>query len=346
VTRIRHYADILNPLFWHHDFYQVDRLFEWGCTLVRAAGLQDTGWDSHDESLALLEDLKNLQEMDLPTERFAAPLHTQARLALISYCHVIEMDFPYELLANLLRLRVGLKYSIHPFAHLDRPIEKKINGVKVVQRIIAASPDKKIKEIEGLAVRAALPEVGASLRGIFNSVIRNAVYHSDYAIHDGSMRLLSGNFLSKKRGVYTPLITFDELAEVTTEGFAFHSALLSLYQRARNTFVDFRDCFLPYDFHYKGILQFTFDGDTLSGFRTYWPNGTLGMYRRALSGQSYAQNIHFNPDGSINFMVGLLASRPGAFSPCVEDGAEPIYAAVPGTDKRPYWPIKPEAYRL
>jgi hypothetical protein len=344
--RIRHYADILNPLFWHDDFYQVDRLFEWGCTLVRAAGLKDTGWDSYNESLALLEDLTNLQEMDLPTDRFPVPSHTQARLALISYCHVLEMNFPYELLSNLLRLRVGLKYSIGPLSHLDRPIEKKVNGVKVVQRVIAASPDKKIKEIEALAGRAGLPEVGSSLRSIYNSVIRNAVYHSDYAIHDGSMRLLSGNFLSKKRGVYTPLITFDELAEVTNDAFAFHSALLALYKRARNTFTDFRDCFLPYDPHYKGILEFTFDGDTLTGFRTYWPNGTIGMCCRALDGQSYAQNIRFNPDGSVNFMVGILASRPGTFSPCVEEGAEPIYATVPGTDKRPYWPIKPESYRL
>jgi hypothetical protein len=82
VARVRHYADILNPLFWHDDFYQIDRMFEWACTLVRAAGLKDTGWDSYNESLALLDDLTHLQEMALPTGKFPSPEHTRARLAL------------------------------------------------------------------------------------------------------------------------------------------------------------------------------------------------------------------------------------------------------------------------
>jgi hypothetical protein len=56
-SRIRHYADILNPLFWHDEFNRVDRLFELVCTLVRASGIKDTGWDSHLESINLLDDL-------------------------------------------------------------------------------------------------------------------------------------------------------------------------------------------------------------------------------------------------------------------------------------------------
>ena len=187
---------------------------------------------------------------------------------------------------------------------------------------------------------------GRRSRGIYNSTIRNAVYHSDYAIHDDSMRLLSGNFFSKKSGVMTPLIPFDDLVEITGDAFAFHSALLALWRRARNTFVDFRGKFLPYDPHYKGILEFTFEGDTLTGFRVYWPNETLSICARSLDGTSYAQNIRFNRDGSLNFMVGLFASHPGSFSPCVESGAEPIYAIVPGTDKRPYWPNVLQAYEL
>jgi hypothetical protein len=340
---IRHYADILNPLFCHEDFNRIDRMFEWVCTLVRAAGLKDTGWDSYNESVALLDDLKHLREVVLPTDKFPSPRHTRARLVLISYCHLIEMNFPYELLANLLRLRLGLKYSMDPLSHLNRVINKK--SVKTVQ-IILASPEKKIKEIEDLSAKAGLPEVGFALRSIYNQTIRNAVDHSDYVIHDESMRLLSGNFLSRKSGVHTPLITFEELAEITNGAFAFHSALLALWKRSRNTFTDFRERFLPYDPRYKGILEFTFEGDTLTGFRTYWPNGTVGVCCRALSGQSHAENIVFSPDGSIDFMVGILASTPSSFSPCVEEGEEPAYANVPGTEKRPYWPDKPRTYKL
>lgn len=61
-----------------------------------------------------------------------------------------------------------------------------------------------------MATKAGAPEVGTALKGIYNSTIRNAVYHSDYAIHNDSLRLLSGSQYSKKEGVYTSLITFDE----------------------------------------------------------------------------------------------------------------------------------------
>jgi phospholipase C len=40
----------------------------------------------------------------------------------------------------------------------------------------------------------------------------------------------------------------------------------------------------------------------------------------------HAQNLTFERDGSINFMVGYLASRPGSFSPCVEADGIPVYA--------------------
>ena len=339
---MRHYADILNPLFWDDAFNRVDLTFEVVCTLVRANGMRDTGWDSYYESLALLEDLKNLQLIDLPREKFPEPENTQARLALISYCHVIEMDLPYELLANLLRVRTGKKYATDPFAHLATPIIRK----KVLKQIKSAGPEKKIAEIEELSVKAGLPDVGTALRGIYDPVIRNAVYHSDYALHDGSMRLLSGSRFSKEDGCNTPLITFAALAEVTSEAFAFHSALIALYKRSCRSFTSFRNQFLPFDSRYKGLLEFTFDGDLLTGFRAYWPNGFISSYGRDADGRSLAQNLTFEQDGSINFMVGYLASRPGGFSPCVEADGVPVYAKVPGTEKTPYWPDELKAFSL
>lgn len=308
----RHYAEILSPLFWHDDFNEVGRLFELVCTLVRAAGLKDTGWDSHVESIELLRDLEYLGQLDLPKDTFRHPQSTRARLALISYSHLTEMNFPYDLVANLLRLRLGLKYCTEPLAHLGRPIMKKGSQGKIIEKIIAPSPDKKIKEIEALSEKAGLPEVGKALREIYDPVIRNAVYHSDYVVQNDSMRLLSGNWLSKKQRVLTPLVPFDELGQLTTAAFAFHSALLALYNRACRAFTDFRNRLLPWDHHYKGVLELTFDGDLLTGFRTYWPNETVGIFMRAPDSRCIAQNLQFDPDGSINFMVGMLASRRGA----------------------------------
>src|SRR3989442_299337 len=83
--RVRRYADTLNPLFWHDSFYQASVLFEYVCTLVRAGGMQDEGWDAYLESQAMLDDLKKLADMELPAERFRDVERTRARLALISY---------------------------------------------------------------------------------------------------------------------------------------------------------------------------------------------------------------------------------------------------------------------
>ena len=345
VSRIRHYADILNPLFWNDDFNRVDRMFEWACTMVRVTGLKDTGWDSYTESISLLEDFTQLMALELPKDRFPNPANTQARLALTSYSHMIEMSVPYELLANLLRLRLGMKYSIHPLAHLNKLRDTKVNGAKV-KKVVPASPIAKINEIDDMAGKAGVPEVGAALKHIYNSTIRNAIYHSDYAIHNDSLRLLSGAHYSKKDGCNTPLVTFDELGEVTSEAFAFHSALLMLWKRQRKLFIDFRGKILPYDEFYKGVIEFTFEDDSLNGFRVYWPNGTVGVCTRNADGQSYAQNIRFEPDGSINFFVGILASTRSMFSPCVEMGSEPEYALIPGTNIRPHWPSDFRPYAL
>src|SRR5271157_59464 len=124
-VRVRYYADILNPLFWDDSFYEASALFEYICTLVRAGGIQDEGWDAYLESQAMLDDLKKLASMQLPPEAFPDVGRTRVRLALISYCHATEMDLPYFLLVNLLRVRLGRKYDIVPFSDLGRPIGKK-----------------------------------------------------------------------------------------------------------------------------------------------------------------------------------------------------------------------------
>src|SRR6266516_1659781 len=98
--RVRHYAEILNGLFDLTFSNDVAWLFEFVCTLVRSAGVQDAGWDSYYESEAVLDDLRKLSQIDLPAADFPNPDFTRVRLALFSYCHVTEMDLPYSLVAN------------------------------------------------------------------------------------------------------------------------------------------------------------------------------------------------------------------------------------------------------
>ena len=344
MTRVRYYAEVLNDLFDPRPHMKVERLIEFVCALVRAGGVQGPGWEPWYESKAVIDDLENLAAMHLPPEKFPNSERTRARLALLSYCHITEMDLPYFLLANLLRLRSGQRYSMGPFDDLARPMGKKTG---IFQQFIPPSPSKKIKRIKELAEQAKMPRIAEALAEIYDTVIRNAVYHSDYILHEQKMHLRKSQRKSKNRGYFSPVVEFEELATLIRDTFAFYTALFSLYDRCRQSFTTgFKNIFLPYDLYYKGILELLFDNrDGLAGFRVYWPNGSYGEYSRAESGCG-GQNIEFNPDGSINFMVGLHASNPGTFSPLVEHGSTPNYPLCPGTDVRPYWPDKLAAYAL
>ncbi|MGH9738201.1 MAG: hypothetical protein ACRD4X_06385 [Candidatus Acidiferrales bacterium] len=321
----------------------VHRLFEIVCVLVRAGGIHDSDWDPWHESQATLDDLGKLSTLQLPNPPFADPTRTRVRLTLLSYCHITEMDFPYWLTANLLRLRLGKKYDMAPFRDLYVPIGKAKSGP--FQKVRPPSPRKKIERIKKLAQDAGLPQIGAALESVCDAAIRNGVYHSDYTLSEREFRLRSGFRLSKQEGCFTPVVPFEELSDLFSNTFALHTALFSLYERCMKSFGDFKDAIIPYDDHYKGVLQFLFDEERLVGFRVYWPNSTIGEYTRQGSASAGA-NLSFDPDGSINFMVGLYASQPGQFSPLVEHDQRPQYSQIPGTTVRPHWPDDLRVYKF
>jgi hypothetical protein len=340
--RFRHYAEILNPLFDTNLFMTSDALFEFVCVLVRPAGIQGPEWDPWYESQSMLGDLSNLAELDLPSSLFHDPARTRVRLSLLSYCHVTEMDLPYVLVVNLLRVRLGKKYDISPFQDLAVPVKK--GGV--VQKLIPPSPGKKIKRIKELAEQAQLPDVGQAFESIHDAVIRNAVAHSDYTLADGEFRLLKDHRKSKNKGYLSKVVSWEELTELFIDTFAFYTALFSLYDRCTKSFGDFTNAFIPYDGHYKAVLQLVFDEEQrLIGFRAFWPNSSVSEWSRTKQGCG-GINLSFDADGSVNFFVGLYASKRGKFSPLVEDGAEPVYAQIRGSDSRPHWPEDLKSYKL
>ena len=124
--RQKHYAHLLNDLFDPTPHMNTIRIFEFVCALVRAGGLELGGFDPWYESQAIIDDTRNLSQLDLPSDQFPEPMKTRIRLALLAYCTLTEMDLPYVLLANLLRLRIGEKYHLEPFHGLEqkRPTKK------------------------------------------------------------------------------------------------------------------------------------------------------------------------------------------------------------------------------
>jgi hypothetical protein len=343
-NRQRHYADILNALFDATPHMTSMRLFEFVCTLVRTGGLELGNFDPWYESKAIVDDLTALARIELPTEQFPEPDKTRIRLALLSYCTLTEMDLPYVLIANLLRLRAGQKYQIDPFRDLWQRRPAKQDSPFGTR--IPPTTSQKLRRITELANAATISTVSDALKGVHDSAIRNAVFHSDFTLNDESLFIRKASRLSKKEGCYTPRVLLEELDELITDAFAFYSALFALHERCVRSFRDFKNAFLPYDLHHKGLMECLFDtDDRLIGFRVYWPNGTTGYYTRTKDA-CVGENLRFDPDDSINFMVGLFASKRGMFSPLVEHDAEPVYATRPGTDIRPYWPADLKPYRM
>lgn len=104
------YISTLAPLFFPDDAVSND-IVNYFASLLRIVGMEDGGWDPHLESRALLEDLNSIFQLKLPVESFPDPGSTTWRIGLLFYSHIVEMDAPYEVLANLLRFRLGNRYT-------------------------------------------------------------------------------------------------------------------------------------------------------------------------------------------------------------------------------------------
>ncbi len=75
--------------------------------------------------------------------------------------------------------------------------------------------------------------VSAAFEETHDAALRNAVYHSDFVLHDDSLFIRKASRLSMKEGGYTPRLALDELDELITNAFALFSALFGLYERCR-----------------------------------------------------------------------------------------------------------------
>jgi len=136
--RQKHYANVLNDLFDPTPHMNSIRIFEFVCALVRAGGLELGGFDPWYESKAIIDDIRNLSQLALPEEHFPEPVKTRIRLALVAYCTLTEMDLPYILIANLLRLRCGEKYHLDPFHDLARKNRPPLGWMLGTNRTIQA----------------------------------------------------------------------------------------------------------------------------------------------------------------------------------------------------------------
>lgn len=325
-TRRDKYIDLLEPLFLPEDPVSND-IIKYFASLLRVLGNEDRGRDPYTESRATLSNLNRLFRVNLPRRWFPKPLETHWRLGLLLYTHIVEMDAPYEVLLNLLRFRLGEGYSPNPFFKFLSTREQKAFKKRGLSTI------RKIEIIKEISDKANL-EIGTIFDGFYNNQIRNAISHSDYILTDDGFRCRGG--ISGNRGF---MISFEELDEIILSAKAFIGAFFSIQHSARKVWGGQAGRAMPYDLPYKGLMEILADKDGLMcGFKVHWPNGTDSTYRRTEDGVEMINCMLAMQQDTIEFMVGLYAGKPSAFSPLVEDGALPVYTKREGDDAPLHWP--------
>lgn len=319
------YVPLMAPLFFPDDPIGHD-IVNYFASLLRIVGMEDKGWDPYEESRAMLDDINALMQSDLDKNKFRDKNLTMWRLGLIFYSHIVEMDAPYEVLTNLLRFRLGKGYSPNPFFDFLTTDQKKRfrkNGL---------FPKQKIDIIKKLDAEAKLG-VAAIFDEFYRSDLRNAISHSDFIFTDDGFRCRNGN------GMNSFKITFEELNDLITRAKVFIGTFFGLEREARQHWGAYAGKGVPYDPHYKGIMEVLVDGDgIMNGFKVHWPNASESLYRRTRDGIDMANCMLDLKNSTISLFVDLYARTPGAFSPLVEASDVPSYTRLEGSSDDLTWP--------
>lgn len=161
------YLNFLDPLF-----EKARKTSEWDfvLTLLRFRGIQDAGWDAYENSLEAVEAVMDMEK------RLRGDVKLNIFLWL--YGHIVEASEPYETTANLLNICLDEAYRAYNF-----PKIKTLKGYR------PQSPSEKINYLEKLAKKANMTNVINPMKEVYDSDLRNAVYHSDYAVYKGEVRL-------------------------------------------------------------------------------------------------------------------------------------------------------------
>jgi len=251
-------------------------------TLLRVSGVQDGGWDSFVEAEESLVDLSGvLRDLsDNGREK------TSLRLALLLYCHSLEMSAPYQVFYNLLRCCQSKNYVFMPFFELN----KKGN-------IIPKYPKNKIDTLEKEAKNIEEGQLITHMKSFFDNNIRNAFFHSDYTIEDDFKICESRPVQSVKKEL---------LLEKITRCFAFYQAFMDKYREAKLVCRSGEKIHPLKNFDVFELL--VDDKEGLVGFKMHYPreDGMYGYYERRKDRVRGSNFLIEDGDIGIRFQRGLL----------------------------------------
>ncbi len=310
----KRYQDIMFPIFFPEEPTQPDiKLFF--SSLLRVVGMEDRGWDPLAESRAVIDDLYAIMRMKLSAESFADPELTTWRVGLLFYSHIIEMSAPYEVLANLMRYRLGKGYHPNPFFEFltrDEKKRAKKMGVTTKQKI------RVVKELSD----AAEFELGAIIDEFYNPDFRNAISHSDFIFTDEGFRCRGSGFNAFS-------LTFQQVDNLITSAKLFIGAFFEMDRECRKLWGSQANRAMGYDPIYKGVMEILANEDgMLEGFKVHWPNATDSWYRRTDEGIEMTNIILALQHADLELFVGLYPKPADPFSPVVALGAQPVFTPL------------------
>jgi len=192
------YLKCLSPLF---EKAKSKSEFEFILTLLRVRGVQDQGWDPWDNTLKIFNSLTRLAKKIRDFE-------TQRHLSLWLYGHIVEASEPYEVAANLITIIDGGRFNINNFPNVQRGRYKK-----------PQSPLEKIKKLVEMTNRIDISDSIFPFQDIFDRELRNAIFHSDYALYGGEVRLPKG---------YGKIYSHDEIQALINKALAYLEAFKNL----------------------------------------------------------------------------------------------------------------------
>lgn len=245
-----HYLNYLDPLF-----EKARKTSEWDfvLTLLRVRGVQDAGWDPYENSLEVVDAVMDMER------RLRGDVKLNIFLWL--YGHIIEASEPYETTANLLNICLG-----EPFRAFNFPRIKTRNGYR------PQYPTEKISHLEKLAKKADMEDIVKPVKEVLDKDLRNAVYHSDYAVYKGEVRLSNPD----------RIISSPETLALTNRALAYHETYKNLIQGYRRGYNKPKFIDVPHYFSKGADTQAVLivrKGHGLTGVRSVWSKEEIASGR-------------------------------------------------------------------
>jgi hypothetical protein len=179
--------------------------FELVSSLIRMRGVEGPGWDPF-ESTKLT--VRSVRHAISSVDSFEA----ERTLQLWLYGHIVEASEHYVILMNLARIVQGQRYNSYCF-----PPKK--GGRPQGQ-------GEKIAQIEKAAQEAELCDLAIPLRQIWDRTLRNAIFHSDYAIHGWEITVRNPQ----------RVFSHDQIMTYLNRALAFHDAVVCMDSIYRASF--------------------------------------------------------------------------------------------------------------